>query len=55
MERGDGGGSGFWGDGARRRDPDRVGDYARRLVGCGMNAVRVNNVNVQGTAKAACS
>ncbi|MGX7674271.1 alpha-glucuronidase [Plantactinospora sp. DSM 117369] len=50
VERGYAGGSIFWRDGAPRRDPDRVRDYARLLAACGMNAMTVNNVNVHGTA-----
>ncbi|AVT38517.1 alpha-glucuronidase [Plantactinospora sp. BB1] len=50
VERGYAGGSIFWRDGAPRRDPDRVRDYARLLAACGMNALTVNNVNVHGTA-----
>jgi alpha-glucuronidase len=46
VERGYSGGSLFWADGALRPDLGRVGDYARLLAACGVNAVAVNNVNV---------
>ncbi|RKR86415.1 alpha-glucuronidase [Micromonospora pisi] len=49
VERGYAGGSIFWRDGALRRDLSRVGDYARLLAACGINAITVNNVNVHVT------
>jgi alpha-glucuronidase len=50
VERGYAGGSIFWSDGALRGDLDRVGEYGRLLAAIGVNAVSVNNVNVQGSA-----
>ncbi|MFI6761082.1 alpha-glucuronidase [Micromonospora sp. NPDC050417] len=49
VERGYAGGSLFWRDGALRHDLTRVGDYARLLAACGINAITVNNVNVHVT------
>ncbi|WP_326558458.1 alpha-glucuronidase [Micromonospora sp. NBC_01796] len=49
VERGYAGGSIFWHDGAARRDPSRVREYARLLAACGINAISVNNVNVHAT------
>lgn len=49
VERGYAGGSLFWRDGAARREPARLRDYARLLAACGVNAVCVNNVNVHDT------
>ena len=50
VERGYAGGSIFWSDGALRGDLDRVREYGRLLAAIGVNAVSVNNVNVQGNA-----
>ncbi|WP_431880546.1 alpha-glucuronidase [Micromonospora chalcea] len=49
VERGYAGGSLFWRDGAARREPARLRDYARLLAACGVNAICVNNVNVHDT------
>ena len=49
VERGYAGGSIFWRAGRLREDVARMGDYARLLAACGINAVSVNNVNVHRT------
>ena len=49
VERGYSGGSIFWRDGAQR-DLARVRAYGRLLAATGVNAITVNNVNVQGGA-----
>jgi alpha-glucuronidase len=50
VERGYAGGSLFWERGALRADLTRIRDYARLLAACGINAVAVNNVNVDAVA-----
>jgi alpha-glucuronidase len=50
VERGYAGGSLFWAAGEPRRDLPRITAYARLLASCGINAVALNNVNVQVSA-----
>lgn len=50
VERGYAGGSIFWDRGKLTADLDRVSAYARLLASIGINAVSVNNVNVNTTA-----
>ena len=46
IERGYGGQSIFWGNGAARADLSRVRDYGRLLASLGINGCSINNVNV---------
>ena len=46
IERGYGGRSIFWDNGAARADLSRVNDYGRMLASLGINGVSINNVNV---------
>ncbi len=51
IERGYAGESIFFSNNQFRQDDETVRDYARLLASIGMNAVSINNVNVQGKAK----
>jgi alpha-glucuronidase len=46
IERGYGGRSIFWDNGAARTDLSRVNDYGRMLASLGINGASINNVNV---------
>ena len=46
IERGYGGRSIFWDNGAARADLSRVNDYGRMLASLGINGASINNVNV---------
>jgi alpha-glucuronidase len=46
IERGYGGRSIFWDNGAARNDLSRVNDYGRMLASLGINGASINNVNV---------
>jgi len=46
IERGYGGRSIFWDNGAARADLSRVNDYGRMLASVGINGASINNVNV---------
>jgi alpha-glucuronidase len=46
IERGYGGRSIFWDNGAARMDLSRVNDYGRMLASLGINGASINNVNV---------